>query len=59
MSESDVPSTSRFAVPLQALEREARIPLDEQITEASDAPGRATGWAWDEERRQAQLAGGA
>jgi hypothetical protein len=59
MSESDFPATSRFAVPLEALEREARVPLDDQITEGADTPGRDSGWAWDEERRQAQLAGGA
>jgi hypothetical protein len=59
MSEPDVPSTSPFAVPLADLEREARVPLEEQITEGADAHGRDSGWAWDEERRQAQLAGGA
>ena len=49
----------RFAVTLEALETSAHVP-ESELTEG--APGLSTdssAWAWDEERRQARLAGGA
>lgn len=52
-------SDRRFAVTLDDLERSARVPKEGQTEETPEAEPHASAWAWDEERRQARLAGGA
>ncbi|MBA2478517.1 MAG: hypothetical protein H0V38_07900 [Sporichthyaceae bacterium] len=52
-------SANPYVVPLAALERRTRVSPEDQVTEDSDSSGDAAAWAWNEERRQAQLAGGA
>ncbi len=49
----------RFDVTLAALERSVHVPRQDQTEDvpASEPPGSAS--AWDEERRQTRLAGGA
>ena len=49
----------RFQVTLDALERSAHVPRHEQIEETPEREPQSSAWAWDEERRQARLAGGA
>lgn len=49
----------RFKVTLDALERSARVPPQEQTQDVPEREQQASAWAWDEERRQARLAGGA
>jgi hypothetical protein len=49
----------RFDVTLEALERSAHVPPNEQTEETPEVASHPSGWAWDEERRQARLAGGA
>lgn len=44
---------------LDDLQRSARVPTEEQTEETPEAETHASAWAWDEERRQARLAGGA
>ena len=46
-----------YAVPLAELVGQALVPLDEQVEEQPIPSLRAA--AWDENRRQAELAGGA
>lgn len=46
-----------YAVPLQDLVDEVRVPADELVEVQSENSSSA--WAWNEERRQTQLAGGA
>lgn len=57
MNSSETPS--RYAVALEGLERDVRVPFDEQVTERAANPAVVPATAWDEERRQARLAGGA
>lgn len=47
-----------YAVPLAMLEGETQVSPADHVTDRSDGSGAAS-WAWDEDRRQAQLAGGA
>src|SRR5947209_4323331 len=54
---SDEPS--RFKTSLEALERAAHVPTKQQVEAQPDADTTPSDWAWDEERRQARLAGGA
>lgn len=49
----------RFDVPLEVLERSAHVPSDQQTEEQPERESDSSAWAWDEERRQARLAGGA
>jgi hypothetical protein len=48
-----------YAVPLEALEQKVQVSPAVQISEESHGGEGAADWAWDEQRRQAQLAGGA
>jgi hypothetical protein len=50
---------NRFKRTLEALERAAHVPTDAQVEEQPDTETNPSAWAWDEERRQARLAGGA
>jgi hypothetical protein len=59
MSNVVPPPENPYAVPLVALERRTRVPREAQVTEESHGSDDAAAWAWDEQRRQAQLAGGA
>ncbi len=49
----------RFDVALEVLERSAHVPREEQTEEVPGRKQDGSAWAWDEERRQARLAGGA
>jgi len=49
----------RFDVPLKDLERSAHVARDEQTEEVPERKRDRSAWAWDEERNQARLAGGA
>ena len=49
----------RFDVPLEELERSAHVPPQDQVEEMPETEPPSSGWAWDEERRQSRLAGGA
>jgi hypothetical protein len=49
----------RFDVTLAALERSAHVSAQEQREEKPESALPSAAWAWDEERRQARLAGGA
>jgi hypothetical protein len=49
----------RFDVPLKALERSVHFPREEQTEEVPERERDRSAWAWDEERRQNRLAGGA
>jgi hypothetical protein len=49
----------RFDVTLDSLERSAHVPPQEQTEEVGEREQDGSSWAWDEERRQARLAGGA
>lgn len=59
MNESVTPSANPYAVSRADLEETAWVSPDEQVTEGSGSSGGGSGWAWDETRRQSQLAGGA
>ena len=50
---------SRFAISLEDLEQGVRVPVAEQREEQPDDTDLHTEQPWDEERRQARLAGGA
>jgi hypothetical protein len=50
---------SRYAIPLAELERGVRVGVDDQVEELPDDTDLHTSQRWDEERRQARLAGGA
>jgi hypothetical protein len=50
---------SRYAVALESLELDVRVPFDEQVMERAASPAVVPASAWDEQRRQARLAGGA
>lgn len=52
-------SPRRFDVALDDLERSARVPTEDQTEEAPAPESHPSAWAWDEQRRQARLAGGA
>ena len=49
----------RFDVALEDLERGVNVPAQEQTEELPESEPHPSSWAWDEERRQARLAGGA
>jgi hypothetical protein len=49
----------RFDVPLEDLERSAHVPRQAQTEEVPERKRGRSAWAWDEERNQARLAGGA
>jgi hypothetical protein len=49
----------RFTVPLEVLERSAHVPRDQQTEEVPEREQDGSASAWDEDRRQARLAGGA
>lgn len=49
----------RFDVTLEDLERSVHVPPQEQTEETPECEPHPSAWAWDEERRQARLAGGA
>ena len=55
----ETPATNPYAVSLEALERQSHVPVEEQIEEVPDGSNSDSAWAWEEERRQARLAGGA
>lgn len=57
MSMSDSTPANPFAVTLEALEHQVRVPLDDQVKVAPDNPERESAWAENEDRRQARLAG--
>ena len=44
---------------LAQLERAAHVPVEQQTEEQPEDGLPLSDWAWDEERRQARLAGGA
>lgn len=48
-----------YAVTLDELEHDVRVPVDDQVTEQSVARPSEGGSAWDEAQRQLRLAGGA
>jgi hypothetical protein len=50
---------SPFKKPLAELENAAHVPVSDQTEEQPDTDTPSSAWAWDEERRQARLAGGA
>ena len=50
---------ARFEVSLEYLERSAHVPPQHQTEERPQSKPHPSAWAWDEERRQARLAGGA
>jgi hypothetical protein len=50
---------SRYKITLDALERGIHVPVAEQTEEQPETESHPSAWAWDEERRQARLAGGA
>ncbi len=56
---SDSTSANPYAVTLEALEHQVRVPRDDQVEVAPDNPERESAWAETEDRRQARLAGGA
>jgi hypothetical protein len=56
---SETPATNPYAVSLEALERQSHVPVEERIEEVPDGSNSDSAWAWEEERRQARLAGGA
>jgi hypothetical protein len=49
----------RFDVALEDLERSVHVPAREQTEEMPESEPHPSAWAWDEERRQTRLAGGA
>jgi hypothetical protein len=59
MSDAVPPAENPYAVPLAVLEGRTRVRPEDQITEAANDSDRAASWAWDELRRQSELAGGA
>jgi hypothetical protein len=50
---------SRYGIPLERVEHAARVPLEEQVIEQAANPAALPASDWDEDRRQARLAGGA
>jgi hypothetical protein len=50
---------SRYKTTLDALESAVHVPVAEQTEEQPEREIHPSAWAWDEERRQARLAGGA
>jgi hypothetical protein len=54
----DVPEVHRFAVTLDDLVNEVRVPLEDQLTEQPSGGTAEDGSTWDEERRQLRLGGG-
>ena len=50
---------NRYTVALEKLERDVRVPFDEQVTESAIGPSVVGDSDWDDERFQARLAGGA
>ena len=55
----DAEKRSKYAVTLEELEREVRVPFEDQVTEQPGDPGADRETQWDEQRRQLRLAGGA
>ena len=51
--------TSRFTTTLAELERAAHVPVADQTEEQPEAEPQSPDLAWDEQQRQARLAGGA
>ena len=52
-------TSSPYAVPLDDLIESVRVPHDDQVAEQSTDSEPGSRWAWDEQRRQRQLGGGA
>ena len=50
---------NRYTVALEKLERDVRVPFDEQVTESAIGASVVGDSAWDDERFQTRLAGGA
>ena len=48
-----------YETTMAELESTAHVPADQQTEEQPGADSPSSEWAWDEERRQARLAGGA
>ncbi len=63
MSDSQPRSQHRtdnpYAITVDELERQVRVPLDEQVTEQSVGHPLEDDSTWDEAQRQLRLAGGA
>jgi hypothetical protein len=56
---ADSAAPSRYAIPLEQLEDGVRVPVAQLVEELPDDTDLHTSRRWDEERRQARLAGGA
>ena len=53
------PTENPYAVTLDELEHDVRVPVDDQVTEQSVTRPPEGGSTWDEAQRQLRLAGGA